>query len=105
MNLQILNFDKHSEPPPPPLQLPQRPAEVRTETKVSQGAIIKIKAMDSGVKETAGWVVGYAAVAYHRAMSDFSCWGVTGLSRPDGAEPRHHTNKPASRTVAAIRKM
>src|SRR5271169_819894 len=47
VNFQILKFDEHwsLEPPPPPLQLPQRPAEVRTETKVSQGAISKNKGL------------------------------------------------------------
>ena len=45
INLQILEFDEHwnVEPPPPPLKLPQRPAEVHTETKVSQGAMLKNK--------------------------------------------------------------
>src|ERR1019366_10786333 len=33
------------EHPPPPLKLPQRPAEVRTETKVSQGAMSKNKGL------------------------------------------------------------
>jgi hypothetical protein len=43
VNFQILEFDENLEPPPPPLKLPQRPAEVRTETKVSQGAMSKNK--------------------------------------------------------------
>ena len=49
VNLQILEFDEHwsVKPPPPPLKLPQRPAEVHTETKVSQGAIDKDKGLKS----------------------------------------------------------
>src|SRR5208282_1348234 len=47
VNFQILKFDEHwsLEPPPPPPKLPQRPAEVRTETKVSQGAMSKNKGL------------------------------------------------------------
>ena len=52
INLQILEFYEHwfgehwnVNPPPPPLKLPQRPAEVHAETKVSQGAICKDKGL------------------------------------------------------------
>src|ERR1700692_2465123 len=57
VNLKIFQFDEHwnVEPPPPPLKLPQRPAEVRTETKVSQGAICKDKGLKTRCQE--GWVL------------------------------------------------
>src|SRR5271166_4977783 len=63
VKLQLLDFDEHQNLRRP-RPIPRRPAEARTETKVSQGAMIKNKGRKSGCQgRFAGWIARTFAFA------------------------------------------